>query len=47
MRRVGAMIPKTHQQALVQNANENGRTIAAEIRLALQEWLRKHGRLAS
>lgn len=47
MRRVGAMIPETHAKALELNAEENGRSIAAEIRLALQAWLKQHGRLAA
>lgn len=46
-RRIGALIPKSHARALEISAEENGRSIAAEIRLALQEWLRKQGRIAS
>lgn len=47
MRRVGAMIPEPHTRALELSAEENGRSIASEIRLALAEWLKQHGRLAA
>jgi hypothetical protein len=47
MRRVGGIIPERHALALEQAAQENGRTFAAELRLAIQDWLRKHGRITT
>lgn len=47
MRRMGAMVPEPHAKALEQAAQDNGRTIAAEIRMAIQEWLKAHGRIAA
>lgn len=44
MRRVGALIPERHARALELSAKENGRSLASEIRLALTEWLKRHGR---
>jgi hypothetical protein len=46
-RRVGAMIPEAHAKALELSAEENGRSTASEIRLALADWLKKHGRIAA
>jgi hypothetical protein len=46
-RRVGALIPESHARALERSAEENGRTLASEIRLAIAEWLRQHGRIAA
>lgn len=39
------MIPEPHAKALEQAAADNGRTIASEIRLALEAWLKEHGRI--
>lgn len=43
--RVGAMIPKAHKRALDRSADENGRSTASEIRMAIEFWLKKEGRL--
>ena len=43
--RVGALIPTQHYNALRQQARENDRTIAAEIRVALAESLKRNGRI--
>lgn len=38
------MVPLTAARAFEQLAEDNGRTIASELRMAMDEWLRKHGR---
>jgi len=45
-RRIGALIPEAHAKALDKAAEENGRTLASEIRMAVEDWLRKQGRIA-
>lgn len=40
------MVPESHARALAQSAEDNGRSVASEVRLAIQFWLKAHGRLA-
>lgn len=43
-RRVSAMVPAADAKALELSAEENGRTLAAELRMAIQAWLKQNGR---
>ena len=43
--KVSAKIPVTDERALKQQAEDNGRSIASEIRIAIQAHLKKDGRV--
>jgi len=43
-KRLSGMVPVEDHRALELNARENGRSLASELRLAVTEWLRQHGR---
>ncbi len=43
--KISAKIPLTHERALKQMAHDNGRSIASELRIALETHLRKDGRI--
>lgn len=45
LKRVSAMMPESHVKALEESAEQNERSLAAELRLAVQDWLRKQGRM--
>jgi hypothetical protein len=45
-KRVSTMVPADDARALELNAKENGRSVASELRLAVQAWLKQIGRRA-
>lgn len=45
--RIAAMVTHDDARLLNQGAEENGRSLASEIRLAIDHWLRSNGRRAA
>ena len=42
--RIGGLIPSKLKRGMERNAVDNGRSLASELRLACEHWLRQNGR---
>jgi hypothetical protein len=44
--RVNAVVSKRTKAALEENAKDNGRSLAGEVRMACEHWLKQNGKRA-